>query len=101
MVRLTVTSAILQGFEYCKRHDLDTAECLDNHDELKLGDPITHHQVIALSKTIKQHATLSNATDSRDFSLSQLLRGSEVYIEPPKPKPEPVSNHTALAAVAD
>jgi hypothetical protein len=50
----------------------------------QLGNPISHGQVIDLWKQLR-------ASDSSPMSLDTLLRGSQVYAPPPKPKPEPVS----------
>jgi hypothetical protein len=49
----------------------------------KLGNPISHGQIIDLSKALKCLEAKPNALDT-------LLRGSKVYVPPPKPKPEPV-----------
>ena len=51
----------------------------------KVGNPISHGQVIDLSKELK-----SRGISPRTLEL--LLRGARVYIPPPKPKPEPVSS---------
>lgn len=52
----------------------------------KLGDPISHGQVIDLWKVLK-------APQDQPRSLDSLLRGSRVYNPLPKPKQEPVSNN--------
>jgi hypothetical protein len=50
----------------------------------KLGNPISHGQVIDLWKELK-------ARSPRPRTLDSLLRGTQVYIPPREPKPEPVS----------
>lgn len=49
-----------------------------------LGKPISHLDLLQLSRELKAHH-LSPPT------LDILLRGSRVYVPPPVPKPEPVS----------
>jgi hypothetical protein len=51
----------------------------------KLGNPISHGQVIDLWKELKTRS-------SSPRTLDVLLRGARLYIPPPKPKPEPVSS---------
>lgn len=50
----------------------------------KVGNPVSHGQVIDLWKQLK-------ASKLSPCSLDLLLRGARVYIPPPPPKPEPVS----------
>jgi hypothetical protein len=50
----------------------------------KLGNPISHGQVIDLSRKLK-------AQDLSPRSLDTLLRGVRVYVPTSPPKPEPVS----------
>lgn len=50
----------------------------------KLGNPISHGQVIDLLSQVK-------AKGLSPRSLDVLLRGARVYVAPPPPKPEPVS----------
>ena len=89
MVRLTVTSAMLRALEYHRACESNTP--LDGSHEWKVGDPISHDQVIALSKQSRKHEGSTKRSEGQYYDLAALLRGSQVYIEPPKPKPEPVS----------
>lgn len=100
MVRLTMTKALVVALDYCSKADDNTLLLIFHEnepllDDPALGNPITHSQVLALSKQLRQHAEdASNAAKLKlehvAYDLDSLLRGSEVYIEPPKPKPEPV-----------
>ncbi|KAF5561212.1 hypothetical protein FPHYL_6291 [Fusarium phyllophilum] len=60
-------------------------------DDPKLGNPISHGQVVDLWKQLK-------AQGNSNFTLEQLLRGASVYIPPPPPKPEPSPEYKALMA---
>lgn len=97
MVRLTMTTAIVRALE--QLHDVDQQpESIDSACEPSLNDPvvgqaITHGQVIAISKKLEQVAVNSNqdgSTSTVSFQLDDLLRGSTIYVEPSKPKAEPV-----------
>lgn len=98
MVLLTMTSSILEGLliveatETPQIKDHDETEEQESQptkeptlDDPKLGNPISHGQIINLWKQLK---TQGNS----NFTLEQLLRGASVYIPPPPPKPEPVSH---------
>lgn len=50
----------------------------------KVGNPISHGQVVDLSKQMKDQGM-------EPCRLETLLKGSRIYIPPPPPKPEPVS----------
>jgi len=58
------------------------------------GNPISHGQLIELSKTLKRCVLDSDVASDQDevipYRLNDLLRGSKIYIPPPKPKAEPV-----------
>lgn len=83
------------------------------------GEPVSHSQLIALSKLLKKHAPkggipAEGAHDARESSateegslpeedtvpasLDALLRGSRIYIPPPPPKKEPTPEYVALMA---
>ncbi|KAL8840225.1 MAG: hypothetical protein Q9170_001432 [Blastenia crenularia] len=62
-----------------------------------IGRPITHAQVITLSKLLKElNGSRNDVTAS--CHLDDLLRGSKIFYEPPKPKAEPTTEHSALMA---
>jgi hypothetical protein len=52
----------------------------------KVGNPISHGQVIDISRDLHAHQIQPRS------SLETLLRGSKVYVPPPPPKAEPVSD---------
>lgn len=113
MVRLTITPAILRALEELQVRE-QIPEALGEASEPSLdkpatGNPITHGQIIAISKAWKEIQT--NVTnDDPDtivsYHLDDLLRGSKVYVEPPKPKAEPVGPtylllHCAVSLIRD
>ena len=108
MVLLTMTSTIVASINFCNQNqiaDWPPQKLSDDPqlDEPALGKPISHTQVIALSRCLRTHVGSQHDTDSiKDLAhdLDTLLRGSKVHIEPPKPKAEPVSlSFTALIFV--
>ena len=94
MVRLTITPAILRALQELQdRGQVPQAEEEASLDQPAIGNPITHGQILAISKILKEirnDATNDNLHDLASYHLDDLLRGSRVYIEPPKPKAEPV-----------
>ena len=97
MVRLTITPAILRTLEELQdkgqvpQAQDDASE--PSLDQPAIGNPIAHGQIIAISKTLKKirkDVTNGNADNIVSCHLDDLLRGSKVYVEPPKPKAENV-----------
>lgn len=101
-----MTSAIVAALEAVDRLNLDLGDIenirnsghsVGNH---AIGSPIAHEQIIAISKLLRvlseNHALLS-----APYHLDELLRGSRIYQEPPKPKTEPVSRRFSLSSNAD
>ncbi|KAF2477996.1 uncharacterized protein BDR25DRAFT_206999 [Lindgomyces ingoldianus] len=70
--------------------------------EPEVGNPISHGQLIDISKLLKKHAdklkTPDNDTDPIEYHLNSLLKGSRIYIPPPPPRIEPTSAYKALMA---
>lgn len=63
-------------------------------DDPMVGKPISHSQIIAVSKKLKQvlgNVDRNGFDNATSFHLDDLLRGSKVYMEPPKPKAEKVA----------
>ena len=101
MVLLTMTAAMVACLEHYGRleGDLDMGE----HDDLPslkapaIGKPISHTQILAVSKHLKTAESAKKCKEkdvidtSIEYHLDQLLRGSKVYIEPSILKAEPVS----------
>ncbi|KAJ5156051.1 hypothetical protein N7492_008854 [Penicillium capsulatum] len=76
---------------------------LDLPAELDVQGPISHEQLLRLSRTLRHDAS-SHAAGSVTV-LSALLRGTTVYVPPPPKKPEPTPEYLAskarLQAAAD
>ncbi|KAL9127978.1 MAG: hypothetical protein Q9217_003239 [Psora testacea] len=77
----------------------------DNSPDLPLsepmvGKPISHGQLIELSRQLKKLESDENegCNSLPSHRLDQLLRGSRVYIEPAKLRSEPTSEYKALMA---
>lgn len=92
MVRLTMTPAIVQALGQLQECDQDSKISDDPPlSGAAVGKPISHEQVLAISKRLKQlNVERTLPKDIVPYHLDDLLRGSQVYIEPPKPKNEPV-----------
>ena len=99
MVYLTMTPAILQALDILSVHGQaqitagdETKPSLDQPVE---GNPISHVQLIEISKRLKQIKEDAEDPEAHNDNvvchLDDLLRGSRIYMEPPKPKIEPVS----------
>lgn len=111
MVRLSTTPAIVRALEELQAKGQvpealgETSE--PSLDQPAIGKPITHGQIIAISKTLKeiQTGTTNDKSDIQvSYYLEDLLRGSKVYVEPPKPRDEPVGsthplNHSAVSLI--
>ncbi|KHJ32204.1 putative vacuolar h+-atpase assembly protein [Erysiphe necator] len=67
--------------------------CLTIHEfsEPKVGDPISHKQLIDLSKLMKSQ-------NHESYRLELLLQGSKIYVPPPSPKPEKTPQFKSLMA---
>src|SRR5512142_756024 len=87
MVLLTITPSILEALELCGDNaptTNDQAPAEPSLDEPKVGNPISHGQILDLWK--RQRAERDDAV-----SLEELLKGSRVFVAPAPPKPKPVS----------
>ena len=99
MVYLTMTPAILQALDLLSAHS-QTQIAAGNATEPSLdqpveGNPISHGQIIEISRKLKHIREEAEGREAHKYDvichLDDLLRGSRVYVEPPKPKVEPVS----------
>lgn len=95
MVNLIITPAIKTALDELDRlqlegftEDLFSVQTLPPN--LVVGNPIGHDEVIAISRLLKTH-NKKTGIESIHFRLEDLLKGSKVFLEPPKPKAEPVS----------
>ena len=99
MVYLTMTPAILQALNILSVHgqaQIAADDAADPSLEQPVeGNPISHEQIIEISKRLKQIREEAGGREVHDDNvicyLDVLLRGSRIYVEPPKPKVEPVS----------
>ncbi|KAF2455424.1 endoplasmic reticulum-based factor for assembly of V-ATPase-domain-containing protein [Lineolata rhizophorae] len=102
MVLLSMTASILAAIQKCAELD---GECIgrfqrDGEPQLaepEVGRPISHAQLVDISKFLKKHNE-DRPESTRDTSiyLNDLLRGSSVYVPPPKSKQEPTSEYKTL-----
>ncbi|KAJ5235307.1 uncharacterized protein N7469_004475 [Penicillium citrinum] len=93
MVCLSVTGRILNAFELIpasRREELELPATLELHG------PITHEQLLRLSKHLKHETeyTVSHESNAETPTiLSFLLCGTKVYVPPPPKKPEPTPEY--------
>lgn len=95
MVNLIITPAIKAALDEVYRLHLE--DCSEDQFSGRslprnstVGNPIGHDEVIAISRLLKTQ-NKKEGFESVPFRLEGLLRGSRVFLEPPKPKAEPVS----------
>ncbi|KAK7422798.1 hypothetical protein QQX98_001359 [Neonectria punicea] len=104
MVLLTMTPSIVEALANVESPNRQPARTDDERvpspqasadepslDDPKIGNPISHSQIVDLRKQIKAQS------DSAP-SLEQLLRGAHIYAPPPPPRPEPTREYKALMA---
>ena len=102
MVLLVMTRPMVDGIKQCSEKEVEGWPLERFGDEPPLeaaaiGQPISHGQVVDISKILRKHfekledgADLEFENGQFMYSLETLLKGSKVYIQPPKPKPSPV-----------
>ncbi|KAI4715805.1 hypothetical protein E4T48_08003 [Aureobasidium sp. EXF-10727] len=59
-----------------------------------VGAPVSHAQLIQVARFLRE----SHLPNKNDFCLDTLLKGANIYVPPPKPKPQPTAEYTALMA---
>ncbi|KAF2746889.1 hypothetical protein M011DRAFT_403635 [Sporormia fimetaria CBS 119925] len=97
-----MTPAVVRALDEARRVADHQTDQLQLPDEPSLeapipGNPISHDQLIALSKFLRRHADqLHNADDPFPYSLDTLLKGCTIYVPPPPPKREPTPEYKAL-----
>ncbi|OJJ78633.1 TMEM199/VMA12 family protein [Aspergillus glaucus CBS 516.65] len=95
MVQLVITTRILSAIEAIpesRRKDLDLP------DSLNLNSPISHEQLIGLSRYLKSNPDGHDGDSNTPTSLNSLLHGTKVYVPPPPNKPEPTPEYIAQKA---
>ncbi|KAJ0416823.1 endoplasmic reticulum-based factor for assembly of V-ATPase-domain-containing protein [Aspergillus carlsbadensis] len=100
MVRLIATPRILSALEAIPP---SSREELNVPNTLNLANPISHHQIIRISRYFRDRHIFKDTSipakiEDRSFDLDSLLRGTKLYIPPPPPKPEPSPEYLALKA---
>lgn len=96
MVLLTTTATIIAALNELSpstRADLQLPEPSPATEA-----PISHEQLISLSKAFVVDTDVNDKTPNhkRKFTLNALLRGTNLYIPPAPPKPEPVNLNLSL-----
>lgn len=102
MVLLTMTPAMIEALRaynadptsLTKDPALLSEPSLENAAE---GDPISHGQILEISRHLQKQAALREGLDLQSgvrpsYHLDDLLRGSRVFIQPARPKAEPVKH---------
>ncbi|KAK0611471.1 endoplasmic reticulum-based factor for assembly of V-ATPase-domain-containing protein [Immersiella caudata] len=95
MVLLTITPFIAEGLQartelaHSEQRNLQRCESDPALDDVAVGNPISHGQIIDLWTELKDGGL-------KQYTLEQLLKSSRVYIPPPPPKPEPSEEYKAL-----
>lgn len=122
MVLLTITENVVRALSRAQDVVPDDVAKLQRPGEPSLadpkaGNPISHSQLIDLSKLLKRHADQLASTEENlrrredtphqenekpedpvPITLDALLRNSAVYVPPPPPKKEPTPEYKALMA---
>lgn len=91
MVLLTITPLVLEGLKELKFEEgkeiQESMELTASGEpsllDPQVGNPISHGQIIALSRDLK-------TKQLERYTLEDLLKGSKIYVPPPPHKPEPV-----------
>ncbi|KAF1828882.1 hypothetical protein BDW02DRAFT_199822 [Decorospora gaudefroyi] len=99
MVLLTMTPGIVRAVERAEQLAPNEYTKLQQPNEPSLaepkaGNPISHSQLIDLSKLLKKHKT----SDITNPTLASLLQKTSLYHPPPAPKPKQTPEYHALMA---
>ncbi|KAG9603337.1 hypothetical protein KCU77_g1815, partial [Aureobasidium melanogenum] len=97
MVLLTLTPTAKSAVELYnqfsdQKHDGPSSK--PSLSEPTLGAPVSHAQLIQVARFLRE----SHLPNKNDFRLDALLKGANIYVPPPKPKPQPTAEYTALMA---
>ncbi|KZF21793.1 hypothetical protein L228DRAFT_239735 [Xylona heveae TC161] len=105
MVLFTLTPAMVAAVKEYRAlspapPDLSTTEA--PLDDPQAGKPISHGQIIDIHRKLKEEGFTRKISDNGKpqaaYHLDDLLRGSAIYVPPPKPKQEPSSEYKELMA---
>lgn len=95
MVLLTLTPAATSAVElYNQLSDQkdDVPSSDPSLSEPTVGAPVSHAQLIQVARFLRE----SRLPNKNDFRLDTLLKGANIYVPPPKPKPQPVCTHSIM-----
>ena len=99
MVLLTMTSAVVAAVNVYNEHAKGQSQ--DGEPDLAhpaVGQPISHAQLIDISRYLKEHRNLVETTHISAYRLSDLLKGCNIYIPPPPPQPSQSDSYKELMA---
>jgi len=98
MVLLTITPTAKSAIEVYNQLEHKPAGTDDEPslDDPQVGHPITHGQLIDVVRTLEMRHGEAQRTTNGIVGLEDVLRGSTVYVPPPKSKPEPSPEYVAL-----
>ncbi|KAG9598940.1 hypothetical protein KCU77_g4019, partial [Aureobasidium melanogenum] len=97
MVLLTLTPAAKSAVElYSQLSDQKHDDTLSDPSlsEPTVGAPVSHAQLIQVARSLRE----SCLPNKNDFRLDALLKGANIYVPPPKPKPQPVCQTPTLTS---
>ena len=89
MVLLTLTPAAKSAVELYNQlpGEKDHVSTSDSSlSEPTIGAPVSHAQLIQVARCLRE----TDIPNKNDFRLDALLKGANIYVPPPKPKPQPV-----------
>jgi hypothetical protein len=93
MVLLTLTPAATSAVELYNQLSDQKDDALSSDPPLSepnVGAPVSHAQLIQVARFLRE----SQLPNKNDFRLDTLLKGANIYMPPPKPKPQPVCTHS-------
>lgn len=89
MVLLTLTplaKSAVELYNQSSDHKHDDSSSDPSLSEPTVGTPVSHAQLIQIARYLRE----SHLPNKNDFRLDALLKGANIYVPPPKPKPQPV-----------
>lgn len=89
MVLLTLTPAAKSAvdlYNELSNQEQDDSSSDSSLSEPTVGAPVSHAQLIKVARFLRE----SHLPNKNDFRLDTLLKGANIYVPPPKPKPQPV-----------